>query len=187
MLSRLIGTVALIACAGFPGWNALAGESSDADAPNLQDNVRIVISVGEQQPGGVPVSRTHELIVRSNSTAKLTTGWRVPIPVTSFNTSTSTDGAITPVTSYSYQNVGLTAQLKARFIEKRIALSGRIELSEVDPPQETGGGVTPQPTIGTFNHEFEVVLSPGIPKKVVTVTKPSGGTLLLEITASRAD
>ena len=46
--------------------------------------------------------------------AEILIGDRIPIPTTSFNTSQTVGGNIVPITSFTYQNVGITVQIEPR-------------------------------------------------------------------------
>ncbi|MEM7248954.1 MAG: hypothetical protein AAF533_26745 [Acidobacteriota bacterium] len=79
-------------------------------------------------------------------------GDQVPIPNTTFNTSTTSGGNVVPVTSFTYQNVGIQITLEPRVHHNReITLKMQAEISSVGATN-TGG----QPTIGT--REIETVI-----------------------------
>jgi len=108
-------------------------------------------------------------------------GWRTPIPTARAASDTSGDA---PVTTYVYQNVGMTAQLETRvlepgafLVEGTIELSGARALPGVELPPD-------MPAIGTFQQELSVRLEDGKPLRVAEVPDPDGGTLYLELEAS---
>lgn len=90
-----------------------------------------------------------QLRVTEGEKAEILIGDRVPIPTTSFNTSQTVGGNIVPITSFTYQNVGITVQMEARVHHnKEITLTVQVEVSQVTGAVETAGGQA-QPIIGT--------------------------------------
>ncbi len=90
-----------------------------------------------------------QIRVTEGEKAEVLIGDRVPIPTTSFNTSQTVGGNIVPITSFTYQNVGITVQIEARVHHnKEITLTVQVEVSQVTGNIETGGGQA-QPIIGT--------------------------------------
>ncbi len=94
-----------------------------------------------------------QLRVAEGETAKIHIGDKVPIPTTTFNfTQTDQTGNVIPVTSYTYQNVGIQIEVTPRVHHNReVSLELKVEISNI-------GAVTPsgQPTIG--NREITTVL-----------------------------
>lgn len=79
-------------------------------------------------------------------------GDQVPIPNTSFNTSTTSGSNIVPVTSYTYQDTGIQVQLEPRIHNNReVTLKLRTEISTVSSVSSEG-----QPTIAS--REIETVI-----------------------------
>jgi general secretion pathway protein D len=79
-------------------------------------------------------------------------GDQVPIPNTTFNTSNNSGGNIVPVTSFTYQNVGIQIVLEPRVHHNReITLKMQTEISAVTSVSAAG-----QPTIGS--REIETVI-----------------------------
>ncbi len=79
-------------------------------------------------------------------------GDQVPIPNTTFNTSNTVGGSIVPVTSFTYQNVGIQINLEPRVHHNReITLKMQTEISAVTSTSAAG-----QPTIGS--REIETVI-----------------------------
>ncbi|MBD3866622.1 MAG: hypothetical protein IFK94_00710 [Acidobacteria bacterium] len=90
-----------------------------------------------------------QLRVTEGEKAEILIGDRVPIPTTSFNTSQTVGGNIVPITSFTYQNVGITVQMEARVHHnKEVTLTVQVEVSQVTGSVETGSGQA-QPIIGT--------------------------------------
>jgi general secretion pathway protein D len=91
-----------------------------------------------------------QLRVSEGEQAQLLIGDRVPIPTTSFNTSQTVGGNIVPITSFTYQNVGITLQIQPRVHHnKEITLQVQVEISQVTGSVSTGTGGQEQPIIGT--------------------------------------
>ncbi|HEX6851685.1 MAG TPA: cohesin domain-containing protein [Candidatus Polarisedimenticolaceae bacterium] len=97
-----------------------------------------------------------QLRVSEGEKASILIGDRVPIPTTSFNTSQTVGGNIVPITSFTYQNVGITVQLEPRVHHnKEVTLKVKVEVSQLAGSVSAGGGVD-QPIIGT--REIETVI-----------------------------
>ncbi len=92
---------------------------------------------------------------------KLTIGDRVPIPATTFNSSQTIGGNIVPITSYTYQNVGIIIGVKPRVHHnKEVSLEIKLEFSAVKGSVSTVGGGE-QPIIGTRTVETNLRLGDG--------------------------
>jgi len=93
--------------------------------------------------------------------ARAVIGDRVPIPVTSFNTANTVGSNIVPVTSFQYQDVGITIEIEPRVHHnKEITLQVRVEVSNISGfIQGTGG--QQQPRIGTRSIESTIRLRDG--------------------------
>jgi hypothetical protein len=145
-------------------------------------NVQLTLTVIDTTADGVTSEHSVSALALDGRSAQLRTGWKLPIPETTFNTAMPAAGEVVPVTRFSYQDVGLYASLQGRRLEgERVRVSGRVEISAVD---EAASASTPAPRLGTFRHDFEVVLLDGVGATVAEVTKPHGGSLLLSISAS---
>jgi general secretion pathway protein D len=94
--------------------------------------------------------------------ANLHIGDRVPIPVTSFNTSNTVGGGtIVPITSFQYQDVGIRIDIEPRVHHnKEVTLKLKIEVSQITGFQDAGGGQR-QPIIGTRAIESTIRLKDG--------------------------
>ena len=149
-------------------------------------NVRVTIGFGdvEQRPGAV--KRTYRMLVRDGGPrTRMLMGWRTPIPTTRAAAESSSDA---PVTSYTYQNVGMTAQIEAHVLEGgAIALDVVIELSGPRASLPGLEAAPNMPIIGTFQQELSVVLQEDKPLRVAEVPDPEGGTLYFELTASAVE
>ncbi len=128
-----------------------------------------------------------QLRVTEGEKAEILIGDRVPIPTTSFNTSQTIGGNIVPITSFTYQNVGITVQFEPRVHHnKEVTLKMEVEISQLAGSIEVSGGGS-QPIIGTRNiktvirlRDGETNLLAGLIKRTETETR-SGVPGLLEI------
>jgi len=100
-----------------------------------------------------------QLRVAEGQKAQLLIGDKVPIPVTSFNTSnTTTGGAIVPITSFQYQDIGIKIEVEPRVHHnKEITLKLMVEVSQLNG---NAPGTT-QPIIGTRTISSNIRLKDG--------------------------
>ncbi|HKD17503.1 MAG TPA: secretin N-terminal domain-containing protein, partial [Thermoanaerobaculia bacterium] len=100
-----------------------------------------------------------QLRIAEGQKAQLLIGDKVPIPVTSFNTSnTTTGGAIVPITSYQYQDVGIKIEVEPRVHHnKEVTLKLMTEVSNINGSV----GSPPQPIIGTRTISSNIRLKDG--------------------------
>jgi general secretion pathway protein D len=102
-----------------------------------------------------------QLRVTEGEKAEILIGQRIPIPTTSFNTSQTIGGNIVPITSFTYQNVGITVQLEPRVHHnKEVTLKLDVEISSLAGSIAVSGGVS-QPIIGTRNIKTVIRLRDG--------------------------
>jgi general secretion pathway protein D len=102
-----------------------------------------------------------QLRVAEGERAEILIGDRVPIPTTSFNTSQTIGGNIVPITSFTYQNVGITVQIEPRVHHNReVTLNVQVEISQVTGVVETTAGQA-QPIIGTRQIQTVIRLRDG--------------------------
>jgi general secretion pathway protein D len=91
-----------------------------------------------------------QLRVSEGERGEILIGDRIPIPTTSFNTSQTVGGNIVPITSFTYQNVGITVQVEPRVHHnKEVSLRVQIEASQVTGSVPSGTLGQQQPIIGT--------------------------------------
>lgn len=103
-----------------------------------------------------------KLRISEGERARLVIGDRVPIPVTSFNTANTVGGNIVPITSFQYQDVGITIQIEPRVHHnKEVTLSLTVEVSQVTGQVSSGSGQAAQPIIGTRTIESTIRLKDG--------------------------
>jgi general secretion pathway protein D len=100
-----------------------------------------------------------QLRVSEGSKATVRIGDRIPIPNTTFNAAPTVGGTVgVPITSFTYQNVGINIDLEPRVHHNReITLKGKIEISSLSGEVAAGGGLT-QPIIGTREIESTIRL-----------------------------
>ena len=148
-------------------------------------DIRLTFRISSASPGGEGSERTYQMVVTPGGRpVQLTQGFRVPIPTTSFNTQAAEGGNVVPVTSYSYQNVGFTANA-----EVELTAGGRIHISaHVEDSSIADGETHPgQPMIATVNQRLEVTLKDGASTRVGWVENSEFGSMFLEITAEILD
>jgi general secretion pathway protein D len=101
-----------------------------------------------------------QLRVAEGERAELLIGDRVPIPTTSFNTSNTVGTNVLPITSFTYQNVGLNLQIEPRVHHnKEVTLQIQIEISQITGQIESTSGS--QPIIGTRQIQTVIRLRDG--------------------------
>ena len=100
-----------------------------------------------------------QLRVSEGSKATVRIGDRIPIPNTTFNAAPTVGGTVgVPITSFTYQNVGINIDLEPRVHHNReITLKGKVEISALAGTVSAGGGLT-QPIIGTREIESTIRL-----------------------------
>lgn len=102
-----------------------------------------------------------QLRVTEGEKAEILIGDRVPIPTTSFNTSQTVGGNIVPITSFTYQNVGITVQIEPRVHHnKEVTLKVQVEVSQLSGSVTSPGGFS-QPIIGTRQIQTVIRLRDG--------------------------
>ena len=175
--------LALVALASLP---ALADETSTKRRGDDKANLLFVITVADEASDGATAESSMEALLLDGQHARLQAGWRIPIPTTTFNTAAAS-GERVPVTSFSYQDVGIELSLHARIVEDgRVRASGKVEVSSVDQTGKVSAH-SPAPRVGTFSYEFDVKLTSGTEATVAEVPKPDGGSMSLSIAATIQD
>jgi general secretion pathway protein D len=102
-----------------------------------------------------------QIRISDGEEATLHIGDRVPIPVTSFNTSQTVGGNIVPITSFQYQDIGIRLDLKPRIHHnKEVSLELQVEVSDLSG-FVTGTGGQQQPIIATRTIESTIRLMNG--------------------------
>ncbi|MEE8111372.1 MAG: secretin N-terminal domain-containing protein [Acidobacteriota bacterium] len=102
-----------------------------------------------------------QLRVSEGEKATVRIGDRVPIPTTTFNTAGAIGAGIVPITSFTYQNVGINIDIEPRVHHnKEITLKLRVEVSSLSGVVSAGVGIS-QPIIGTREIETVIRLKDG--------------------------
>ncbi|MEA2571540.1 MAG: ral secretion pathway protein [Acidobacteriota bacterium] len=103
-----------------------------------------------------------ELRISEGEKATLHIGQRIPVPVSTFNSlsTTTANGSFAPVTSYQYQDVGIKLSMEPRVHHNReVTLKLTIEVSNL--AGNAPGSNPPQPIIGTRTIESTIRLKDG--------------------------
>src|ERR1700730_11247871 len=103
-----------------------------------------------------------ELRISEGEKATLHIGNRIPVPVSTFTSvSTTTTGTFAPVTSYQYQDVGIKVSIEPRVHHNReVTLKLTVEVSNLGAPVIVSGQA-PQPTLATRTIESTIRLKDG--------------------------
>lgn len=152
-------------------------------------NVKVTVELGRVEGGRSTSASAYEMLtVADGEFLEFTTGSRIPIPTTTFNTAGPGAGAgSTPVTTFTYQHVGVRIKLRTSLVEAgMILLSGSIEASNRADEQP---GVIPvtSPSFGNFSQQVNVLLKPGKKARIGLIEEPSRGTFYLDIKADQID
>src|SRR5207249_4296855 len=104
-----------------------------------------------------------ELRISEGEKATLHIGNRIPVPVSTFTSvSTTTSGTFAPVTSYQYQDVGIKVSIEPRVHHNReVTLKLTVEVSNQGPDAPGVAGQAPQPTFATRTIESTIRLKDG--------------------------
>ncbi|HEX3128626.1 MAG TPA: cohesin domain-containing protein [Thermoanaerobaculia bacterium] len=97
-----------------------------------------------------------QLRITEGEKASLTIGDKVPIPLTTFNTSNTVGGSIVPITSFQYQDVGIQITLEPRVHHNReVTLKVKVQIDQINSYRGD------QPIIGTRTIESVIRLQDG--------------------------
>jgi len=103
-----------------------------------------------------------QLRIAEGQKAQLLIGDKVPIPVTSFNTSTVNGSNVVPITSFQYQDIGIKIEVEPRVHHnKEITLKLMTEVSNLNGAVPGGNGGQAQPIIGTRTISSNIRLRDG--------------------------
>ncbi len=117
-----------------------------------------------------------QMRITEGEKGSLIIGERRPIPVTSFNTRTTSGGDIIPITSYQYQDVGIKIDVEPRVHHNReITLKVTVEVSSVTGEVQGSGGAN-QPIIGTRTINTVIRLQDGETNMLVGLYKEDTST-----------
>jgi len=105
-----------------------------------------------------------ELRISEGEKATLHIGQRIPVPVSTFNSITTGTGggAVAPVTSFQYQDVGIKVSIEPRVHHNNeVTLKLTVEVSNVGGNVSAGEGQPSQPIIATRTIESTIRLKDG--------------------------
>jgi len=156
-----------------------------AGEPGLDTNVLVTFNVGSVDNGKDVVLKTYEMVLSANGEPiEMSTGARVPIPTTSFKVSDDGTRVAAPVTSYTYQQIGFTAKVSARFDEHgSIQLRGRVEDSSLTGPPTADG----RPFIQSMQQHISATLEEGKPLRINRVDEIDMRTFFIQVQAEQLD
>jgi len=159
---------------------AVAGE-----VPGPSTNILITFNVGSVENGKDVVLKTYEMVVNANGKpVEMSTGARVPIATTSFRVSDDGTRVATPITSYTYQHVGFSAKVNARFMEDgSIQLRGRIDDSSLTGTRGANG----RPYIQSMDQHISATLIDGRPLRISRVDENDTRSFFIQVRADRLD
>lgn len=158
---------------------AVAEQGSAARAGNGK-NVLVTLTISKTGGSGPP-QKVYKLVGQDESEAQMLVGWRTPIPTV---TAARDDSGKPPMTSFTYQNIGVSARMMIHVLEQgRITLQGGIEISGEREGPAVGPGGQKAPIIGTFQQNLKVTVSPGKKVRIAEGPDPEGGTVSLDIEA----
>jgi general secretion pathway protein D len=121
--------------------------------PNIVYN--FAKTVGEAQLLAKP-----QLRITEGQKANLVIGDKIPIPLTTFNTSNTIGGTIVPITSFQYQDVGIKIEIEPRVHHNQeVTLKVKIEVSNLGSNVSFNGQT--QPTISTRTFDTTIRLQDG--------------------------
>lgn len=174
---RILPWLTVLALLTFTTAIALADDPANEPADGKK-TILVTIRLGHESPGE-DVQSYQLSAVDGGERAKLVVGSRVPIPTTTFNTSQTVGGNIVPVTSYTYQSIGFSAEVRAWVSGNgNIRLDANIEDSSLSPDSK---GST-QPTVTAVQQRIQTILSAGSPLRLQR--EGGGRSSYLEIEAS---
>ncbi len=113
-----------------------------------------------KQNGEARLLAKPQLRITEGQKASLVIGDKVPIPLTTFNTSNTIGTSIVPITSFQYQDVGIKIEIEPRVHHNQeVTLKVKIEVSQLGTPITTNGQT--EPTIGTRQFDSTIRLQDG--------------------------
>lgn len=163
-----------------PAIAQVEAERHGSQPSDSKQNVLVTIRVGETDPASQAHVRTYQMVAASGGRAsRVTTGMRVPIAVTSLDTSAVPGKQVTPITSYQYQEVGFRAEVRVRLLANgKISLQAEIEDSRL----AAGEGF--QPELDSRTQNVDAVLTQGEPLRILHAADPESGSFTLDVEAS---
>jgi general secretion pathway protein D len=119
-------------------------------------SINLIKSAGEAETLAQP-----QLRITEHEKASLLIGDKVPIPTTTFNTSSTVGGNIVPITAFQYQDVGIKLEIEPRVHHNNeVTLKLKVEVSELGAQITVATGQT-QPEISTRTIDSVIRLKDG--------------------------
>jgi general secretion pathway protein D len=113
-----------------------------------------------KQVGEAQLLAKPQLRITEGQKANLVIGDKIPIPLTTFNTSNTIGGTIVPITSFQYQDVGIKIEIEPRVHHNQeVTLKVKIEVSNLGSNVSFNGQT--QPTISTRTFDTTIRLQDG--------------------------
>jgi hypothetical protein len=132
-----------------PEGTSFLDDLSNIARENVFVNVPSVTINLIKSSGKASVLAQPQLRITEGEKASLHLGERVPIPVTSFNTSNTVGGSVVPITSFQYQDIGIKIEVEPRVHHNReVTLKLTVEVSQLGDTVQVGPGQE-SVTIGT--------------------------------------
>jgi general secretion pathway protein D len=132
-----------------PEGRSYLSDLSNISRENVFVNVPSVTINLIKSSGKATVLAQPQLRITEGEKASLHLGQRVPIPVTSFNTSNTVGGNVVPITSFQYQDIGIKIEVEPRVHHNReVTLKLTVEVSQLGDTVPVGPGQEAV-TIGT--------------------------------------
>lgn len=162
--------------------------AADDDAPGQQrqnSNVLVKITVGKLEGSAHKPLRTYHIPAPgSGAQARLNTSNRIPIPAVMMPPPKD-EGSAAPVSSFSYQNVGFQANVRAWILgSDRVRVSADIEdaafYNPADIDRKPG---TTAPVITNFSQTIDAILHEGAPITTTVVDDPKGQSMYVQVGA----
>jgi len=115
-----------------PEGTSFLSDLSNIARENMFVNVPSVTINLIKSTGRAWVLAQPQLRITEGEKASLHLGERVPIPVTSFNTSNTVGGNVVPITSFQYQDIGIKIEVEPRVHHNReVTLKLTVEVSQL--------------------------------------------------------
>jgi len=155
------------------------------DVPGPDTNVLITFHVGNTDGGRDVVLKTYEMVVSANGEpVQMSTGAKIPIPTTSFKVSDDGARVGAPMTSYTYQQIGFSARISAKFNEDgSIQVRGRVDDSSLTGTPAADG----RPFIQSMEQHISATLTDGQPLRINRVDESDTRSFFIQVQAERLD
>lgn len=154
-------------------------------AEEVPANILITFDVGNVEDGKDVVLKTYEMIVAADGEqVSMSTGSRIPIPTTSFKVTDDGSKVATPVNSYTYQQVGFLARVRALINhDGSIQLRGSVDDSSLaETPANEG-----RPFIQSMDQHLSATLTDGKPLRINRVDEAGTRSFFIQVRADRLE